>query len=665
MPLFSLSSHKDQEPLLRFDSFFRWTPGLPGTLSLGGGIGRAGGFLFAIAVTLVAAVLNRIAPHGLHDPLYIDFLVAVLATELVAGMGPALLAIGLSLAYLFDLGLSPGAVGISGYPDRFRLLNFVLAALVVLALNTRSMLLKWQAGRWRKKFLAIDGARSGMTLFEWDLERDEIVWSERLAVLRDLQPGESYRDRVPDEDRERIESALEASARSGDGFDVRYRVRGPEGDEHWLVVTGQFLKGRRRCRWVIGTISDVTELVQVHERLRSNEHHFELAQKMTLMATWEWQTGSSSLQWSSGSGPVFGLPDQGFQLSVEDFYQSVHPQDRERLRRLFETGCIDQQDYEAEFRYYWPDGSLHWLFTRARAVLDENGLVCRVVGVTLEITARKRAEDALRASERLAANGRLAATLAHEINNPLNSLRSVLYLLDYHAGESPLVRRYIEMGQREIVHAAAIIRQTLGLYREPQGAIAASPRQEIEQVLAMYQARARRERVEIDARLEFDGTIPVLPGEIRQIVTNLLLNAIDAGARRLRIHLYLSHASDAGPQRTLRLVVADDGSGIPSAAMPRLFDAFYTTKGEKGTGLGLWVICNITRKYGGSIDVRSSQNTGWRGTTFMIRLPIESPPITPVVSSDAQSEQPSEAREAWSIGPASVTADTDAHPGAA
>lgn len=597
-------------------------------------MGQASGYLFAIAATFAAAVLTALAPNGLHDPLYMDFLIAILVTQLVAGVRPALMAMALSAGFLFDLGISARVMGLSGDQEQFRYLNFLVVALVVLALNTRSALLKWQAHRWKRKLLARENSRSDMSLFEWDLERGEIVWSERLTALRDLHSGESYRDRVLGDDRARVESALREAARSGNAFDLRYRVRGPAGEERWLVATGQFLKGRQRPRWAMGTITDATELIQVHERLRSSEYHFELAQKMTLMATWEWQAGLASLTWSPGSGPVYGRPDSEFRLSVDDFFASVHPQDREYLRQQFDQSCTGPHDYESEFRYYWPDGSLHWLFTRARSILDENGVVCRLIGVTLEITARKRAEDALRASEKLAANGRLAATLAHEINNPLNSLHSVMFLLSHYVGDSSLVQRYIEMGQREIVHAAEIIRQTLGLYREPQGAVSACPRKEIEQVLAMYQARARRERIQIDSRIDFDGLVPVLPGEIRQIVTNLLLNAIDAGARRLRLHLYVSHGSDAGRQRTLRLVVADDGMGIPSSVLTRLFEPFFTTKGEKGTGLGLWVICNILRKYGGFMDVRSSQGPAWRGSTFMMRLPIDSPPMMPLTSGE-------------------------------
>ncbi len=651
-----------KRPDLRLDSFFRWTPGLPGTLSFGGGIGPAAGYLFAVFATLIAAVINHLWAGGFHDPLYMDFVVAILATQLVAGVRPAVASFALSAAFVLDIGIPPALIGVSGHVHSFRFLNFLLVALAVVLLNTRSALLHWQAHRWKKKFLPLAGSGPDMSLFEWDIKRGDMIWSERLSALSDLQPGESYRDRVHEEDRARVESALQEAVRTGTDFDLHYRIRGPAGEERWIAAAGHFLNGRSRPRWVIGTMTDATDLLQAHERLRAVGYHFELAQKMALMATWEWRVNSPEIQWSPGSGPVYGHSGEDFSLSVDEFFAAVHPQDGERLKALYQRGLRGQQDFEAEFRYSWPDGSLHWLFSRARPLRDENGVVRRLIGVTLEITARKRAEDALRASERLAANGRLAATLAHEINTPLNSLRSVMFLIEHHAGSSPAVRRYLEMGQREIVHAAEIIRQTLGLYREPKGVVSASPRMEIEQVLVMYQARARRDRIAVDSRIEFDGAVPVLPGEIRQILTNLLLNAIDAGARRLRIHLYLSHVVDGARHRVVRLVVADDGAGISSPSMTRLFEPFYTTKGEKGTGLGLWVVSNIVRKYGGSIDVRSSQQAAWRGTTFMIRLPLESPPILSGLSAGEELEEPMEPR---GMGEGFVSSGTSAQPGAA
>jgi K+-sensing histidine kinase KdpD len=115
----------------------------------------------------------------------------------------------------------------------------------------------------------------------------------------------------------------------------------------------------------------------------------------------------------------------------------------------------------------------------------------------------------------------------------------------------------------------------------------------------------------------------------------------------------------------VRLVVSDDGAGIPSAIMPRLFEPFYTTKGEKGTGLGLWVICNILHKYGGSIDIRSSENPARHGTTFMVRLPIELPPLLTGSGEEQQARHPHQSAEACGIGPGSVPADSSSRPGAA
>ncbi len=239
-----------------------------------------------------------------------------------------------------------------------------------------------------------------------------------------------------------------------------------------------------------------------------------------------------------------------------------------------------------------------------------------------DVTERIRTENVLRLNEKLAATGRLAATIAHEINNPLEAVTNLLFLLQYHTPLDETARQYVTTASAELARVVHIARQTLGFYRDSSSPIPVKLSHLLEDVLDLYSRKAENRNILILRQFDYDAVVHGFPGELRQIFSNLVANAIEAIGRngRLRVHVYLSHGWRRGDPQGVRVVIADSGPGIPAEYRAKLFEPFFTTKSEKGTGLGLWVARGIVQKHGGFIVVRSSTCPGRSGTTFSVFL---------------------------------------------
>jgi signal transduction histidine kinase len=249
----------------------------------------------------------------------------------------------------------------------------------------------------------------------------------------------------------------------------------------------------------------------------------------------------------------------------------------------------------------------------------------------LEITERKRMERALLNSEKLAATARLASTMAHEINNPLGAITNLIYLLTP-LQTSPESQSYIATLEVQVRGLTRIATQMLKFHRDSNLPAEFKLEEVLRETLDFYHPQADRQGVILDQRIETEGIIVGFRGEIVQVVTNLLLNALEAtpAGGKISVHLYAAAPwqCESHTKCGYCLSVADSGRGIDPQHRARVFEPFFTTKGDKGTGLGLWLCRGIVNRVGGSMRFWSRRRPGRSGTCFSVFLPAQEATFT-------------------------------------
>lgn len=251
-----------------------------------------------------------------------------------------------------------------------------------------------------------------------------------------------------------------------------------------------------------------------------------------------------------------------------------------------------------------------------------------ILEINRDITAQIRAEEALRQTERLAAMGRVAGIIAHEINNPLEAITNAFYLLRNHPSLDEEARYYAQLGEAELVRVGHITKQTLGFYRESQHPVNVPIAEILDDVLQLQGRQLALNRITLDKKYFVDGEIRGFPVELRQVFLNLVSNAIQAMPQGgdLRIRMGTSW-NDVNGRADLYVSVCDTGLGIRAEHAKHLFEPFFTTKATKGTGLGLWISKGIIQKYDGTIRFRSIEFKGKHLTSFRVILPGVSQPL--------------------------------------
>lgn len=243
--------------------------------------------------------------------------------------------------------------------------------------------------------------------------------------------------------------------------------------------------------------------------------------------------------------------------------------------------------------------------------------------IVLDASDRKRGEETLRKTEKLAATGRLAASIAHEINNPLEAITNLLYLLSNHDQLPEAVRGYVEMAEHEVRRISEITQQTLRFYRQSTLPGRANLAELVDSVLRLHQSRLRNLGITVERRYDSEMDLYCFAGEVRQVFANLIGNAIDAMPQGGRLLVRAQRSRDwQSPERVgVRFLVADTGSGMKPSVRERIFEPFFTTKEKTGTGLGLWVSTEIVAKHKGFMRVRSRWCGEKTGTVFELFFP--------------------------------------------
>jgi PAS domain S-box-containing protein len=304
------------------------------------------------------------------------------------------------------------------------------------------------------------------------------------------------------------------------------------------------------------------------------------------------------------------------------------------LRDLFEQvrDGVPVVNYPLEGELISHPGEHRYWTVNYLPVRGPDGKVRAISAASLEITQQKKAEKALIQSEKLAAVGRLASSISHEINNPLESVTNLLYLIAMEPDLSPGVRAYVNLTQAEIARVSQIATQTLRFHRQSARPTEVTAEQLVRPVLNLYQGRLMNSRIDLRTQFSDSTAVTCQENEIRQVLSNVIGNAIDAMRKGGLVLLRSHRAVDAATGREgVRITIADSGQGMSPSTQARIFEPFFTTKDINGTGLGLWISAEIMARHHGRMSVRSSQHERFHGTVFSLFLPAG--PQSPAVAS--------------------------------
>jgi PAS domain S-box-containing protein len=266
------------------------------------------------------------------------------------------------------------------------------------------------------------------------------------------------------------------------------------------------------------------------------------------------------------------------------------------------------------------DGHLLPIEDSAAPIRDDSGRLIGVVLVFHDASRERSFQDVLRRTEKLAAAARLAATVSHEINNPLEAIGNLIFLARTNPEAPEKVIAQLQLAEQELARVSHITRQTLGFYRELTSPTSVHIPTLVESVLTLYSNKLQVKQIKVQLAIEACPSIIGLAGEIQQLVSNIISNAIDAVPVSGTLKINASPVKLAGGE-SIRLTIEDDGPGIPPENLKRIFEPFFTTKKDVGTGLGLWVCKEIAERHGGTVQVESKNAYGANGAIFTVLLP--------------------------------------------
>lgn len=372
---------------------------------------------------------------------------------------------------------------------------------------------------------------------------------------------------------------------------------------------------------VIGASKTACDL---SERRQADESRFRLA---AIVESADDAIASKDLNgivqsWNEGANRMFGYTAEEMigQPMLKIIPEDLHYEEEEILRKLRLGERIDHYETTRQKK----NGERIDVSVTISPIRDGRGRVIAVSMIARDISDRKRIERMLIQSEKLAATGRMAATIAHEINNPLESVMNLIYLSRQHSTADAKVQEYLITAEEELERVSHIARQTLGYYKDTGSPTSVHLHDLIQNVLTVYNSKIQGSRIVVDTRFNDLQKIVVSRGEMLQVLSNVISNAIDA--MRQGGTLQISARKGTGSSGDgIQTVIRDTGAGIKPEHMDKIFEPFFTTKGELGTGIGLWVAKQLIERRGGQISVTSSTEKEHGGTTITIFLPFAMP----------------------------------------
>jgi PAS domain S-box-containing protein len=445
-------------------------------------------------------------------------------------------------------------------------------------------------------------------------------WYEYTGTSWETMRGRASQQLIHPDHAERVVAGVKLSWEAGQPWEDTYPLRGHDGEYRWFLSRALPIHDSdgRIVRW-FGTNTDVTEQRRAQDGIAESERRFRtMADKAPVMI---WISGLDKLC------TYFNKPWLDFTGRSQEqelgygWTEGIHPDDLERCLSTYRASFDDRIPFSIEYRLRRADGEFRWITDNGVPLIGPDGSFSGYIGGCLDIADRKLAEEALVRSEKLAAMGRLAGIIAHEINNPLEAISNAFFLLRDHPSLDQEAQIYIGLAEQELIRVMHITRQSLSFYRESRDPVSVSILDVLDNVLELQTRRIKANGIVLEKKLSYDGTLQGYPNELKQVFLNLIGNAIDAMKDGGRLRIRSTEQLHGDGRKCIRISIVDTGSGIDPRHAKRIFEPFFTTKETKGTGLGLWISRGIIQKYEGSIRFRSLRVTTGSMTCFSILIP--------------------------------------------
>jgi PAS domain S-box-containing protein len=394
-----------------------------------------------------------------------------------------------------------------------------------------------------------------------------------------------------------------------------------DGTPRCIEVNGNLQPETHSSRGIIlGTIRDITEVRKTEEELRESAKS--LGELAAIVASSDDVILSKDLNgtitsWNDAATRVFGYSaDEMIGTSILRLIpEHLHSDEKTIIESIRAGRRIEHFETVRRAK----DGRLFDVSLTVSPIKDETGRVIGASKILRDVSSRKRIEQSLLQAEKIAATGRMAATIAHEINNPLEAVMNLLYLLRPKVTDDEGIG-YLATAEDELGRVSHIAKQTLGYYREHAAASSASLSEIAEHALTIYEPRCTAAGIAVRKSLGSSSRVVLRRGEMMQVISNLIANSINAMPAGGTLCVSVSDATS--PRDGVVLTIEDDGVGIAAKDLPKIFDAFFTTRATVGTGIGLFVAKQFVEGHGGQISVESSGESERHGTTVRVFLPL-------------------------------------------
>lgn len=456
-------------------------------------------------------------------------------------------------------------------------------------------------------------------------------WLEFAGRTMEQELGNGWADGVHGDDVQKCFKTYTEAFDARQPFVMQYRLRRNDGKHRWVSDQGvPRYDSQGKFAGYIGSCVDVTELINKDVALRGSEERLRLAAEAANLGIWEWDLSKDEIWATNARRALLGWPASG-KITLEDFISSVHPDDGNRIRQAIRDAIHKGQDFDSEYRLVLPDGIVRWMAARGTVQFDANRKPARVLGINIDITARKQAElearqrrDEISHLGRVALMGELSTSIAHELNQPLAGILTNAgageFLIDHGDADLKEIRELLADISADARRASEVVRGIRGMVKKEQARRRRiNVNDVVTNVVQMIGSDALLHACKLKTSLE--AALPMVeadPIQIQQVLINLIMNAFDAmrdtpiSKRRIEI------MTRENGHEAVSISVRDYGIGISEEMKSRIFEQFFTTK-PKGLGMGLAIVRSIVEAHAGAIDAENAEGEGAR---FHFTLPI-------------------------------------------